>query len=201
MQVERAECRTRWSEVAFEEFAKVCEPRGGVGVGSALRDEPGGVLLVVEGDDHVVPADGQRRQLELVDRRHGHALELRRELVAEHAGEPALERRQVGPGCLVAKPRGNPPQSPRAPRRIPPADRIGGDERVAAGRTAARRAVEKHDVRQVRQPAKHVDRHPSAGSSRSTRVMGADAVGRVGGTGEGCVSFYLGCRREAYRRR
>ena len=62
-----------------------------------LRDDPRGVLLVVECDDAVVPTDGQCGKSELVDLRPGNAFEAARQFVAEHPGQSALKRRQVGP--------------------------------------------------------------------------------------------------------
>jgi hypothetical protein len=68
--------------------------RGWVEFWNSLGYEPGRFLLMVESNYHVVQANRERGNLELIDFSSRHTFEASPQFVAEHASPTALERRQ-----------------------------------------------------------------------------------------------------------
>jgi hypothetical protein len=111
--------------------------------------------------------------LKLINRRARHCLQAPRQFISEHPRPTALKRRQLRlriADCglrictssvqseiidALSKP---PDRIAPIGRHLQPFDRIGRNERIAAERRMTHRAIEEHHVRQIGQPAKHLNR-------------------------------------------
>ena len=117
-----------------------------------MGDQPGTILQVVEGYDHVVQPDRQRRNLELIDAWGRQPLQAPVQVVGEQSGNSTLKRRQIR--AMPSLPRQQPaPQGVQAAnivgRQSDELDGIGGDKRIATQLSFAQRTVQKDAVGQA----------------------------------------------------
>jgi hypothetical protein len=91
-----------WSGRLLQPPKKLLQPflcsalaAGGFGFGKSLRDDPGSPLHMIKGQHHVVEADEERGDLELIKPRRGNFLQAAGQVITKKPGSPSLKRRQV----------------------------------------------------------------------------------------------------------